>query len=246
MLSKAQNKYIRSLSQQKIRNEYKVFIAEGAKIALEWLSAPGPIAQIITTEEWYIAHEQVIKAHTEATLHIIKETELTGLSSLKTPNQVMLVIPMPEKQQVPALNEWCLALDDLQDPGNMGTIIRIADWFGIKHVICSPGCVDVYNAKVVQSAMGGHLRVNFYEAELPVFLKATNLPKIAATLDGENVYQTKRMDAGVLIIGNESKGISNEVVAAATKKVMIPRKGGAESLNAGVSAGILCALLLPC
>jgi TrmH family RNA methyltransferase len=144
------------------------------------------------------------------------------------------------------LNDWYLALDDIQDPGNMGTIIRIADWFGIHHVVCSPGCVDGYNPKVVQSAMGAHLRVNLYQAPLVPFLSAVQVPKIAAVLKGENIYTVNRMEAGVLIIGNESKGISESVVAMATRQVTIPGKGGAESLNAGVSAGILCALLLPC
>jgi TrmH family RNA methyltransferase len=179
-------------------------------------------------------------------VHIVKESELATLSSLQTPNNVLLVVPAPEKKTVPVLNEWYIALDDLQDPGNMGTIIRIADWFGIRNIVCSPGCVDVYNPKVVQSAMGGHLRVDIYEADLIDFLSANTLPKIAATLGGSNVYEMERLDAGVLIIGNESKGISGKVAAMATKQVTIPRKGGAESLNAGVSAGILCALLLPC
>ena len=156
------------------------------------------------------------------------------------------MVPMPAAKTVPVINEWCLALDDIQDPGNMGTIIRIADWFGIGHIICSPACVDVYNPKVVQSAMGGHLRVGIYEADIAAFLDATPLPKIAATLNGENVYAMARLKAGVLIIGNESKGVSARVAALATQKVTIPRRGGAESLNAGVSAGILCALLLPC
>ena len=246
MLSKAQNKYIRSLTQQKFRNEYKVFIAEGEKIALEWLKSNNHIQMVIATEEWAKQNKTVISKHKEAELHIVNYTELEALSGLQTPNEVLLVVPMPAAKTVPVINEWCLALDDIQDPGNMGTIIRIADWFGIGHIICSPACVDVYNPKVVQSAMGGHLRVGIYEADIAAFLDATPLPKIAATLNGENVYAMARLKAGVLIIGNESKGVSARVAALATQKVTIPRRGGAESLNAGVSAGILCALLLPC
>jgi TrmH family RNA methyltransferase len=246
MLSKAQNKYIRSLSQQKFRDEYKVFTAEGAKIAQEWLSAPGKINMIISTEDWATQQSHIVAAHPEAELHIVKEADLIALSTLKTPNHVILVVPLPEPKAIPVINGWCIALDELQDPGNMGTIIRIADWFGIGHVVVSPGCVNIYSPKVVQSAMGGHLRVNFYECELVPFLKSSTLPKIAATLDGQNVYHEQRMPSGILIIGNESKGISPKVASVATKKVMIPRGGGAESLNAAVSAGILCALLLPC
>lgn len=245
MLSKAQNKYIRSLTQQKFRNEYQVFVAEGAKIAQEWLQADGPVSMIIATDEWASQNMKLVAKHPESELHIVKDHELSALSSLQTPNQVLLVVPMPGKKSVPLVNDWYLALDDIQDPGNMGTLIRIADWFGIQNVVCGTGCVDVYNPKVVQSAMGGHLRVNTFVTELQPFLSTVKLPVIAATLDGESVYGMGRMSAGVLIIGNESKGVSAPVAATATKKVMIPRRGGAESLNAGVSAGILCALLLP-
>jgi len=246
MLTKAQIKYIRSLTQQKFRNEYKVFIAEGEKIALEWLNSGTQIQMVITTAEWERQYHAKIATHPEAELHIVKDSELAAISTLQTPNYVILVVPMPVTKNAPVKNEWYLALDDIQDPGNMGTLIRIADWFGISNIVCSPGSVDVYNPKVVQSAMGGHLRVNIHEADLPVFLGKVTLPVIAAVLDGENVYNMKRLDAAVLVIGNESKGISEKVAQMATVKATIPRKGGAESLNAGVSAGILCALLVPC
>ena len=246
MLTKAQNKYIRSLTQQKFRNEYKVFIAEGEKIALEWLHADARIEMIIATQEWVNEHNSAIAKHTEAGLHVVRDSDLATLSALYTPNHVILIIPMPEKKNIPLLKEWYLALDEIQDPGNMGTIIRIADWFGIRHIVCSPGCVDVYNPKVVQSAMGGHLRVSLYESELVPFLSSATLPKYAATLDGDSIYNVKRSDCGVLIIGNESRGVSDKVKLLATQNITIPRRGGAESLNAGVSTGILCALLLPC
>lgn len=246
MLSRAQNKYIRSLTKRKFRNEYKVFIAEGEKIALEWLSADTVIEMIIGTEEWVAQHGRLISKHPEAELHIVKDTELAALSSLQTPNQVLLVVPVPEAVSIPVLKEWYLALDDIQDPGNMGTIIRIADWFGIRNIVCSPGCADLYNPKVVQSAMGGHLRVSLHQSNLVPFLESIPLPKIAATLNGVSVYNMERMEAGVLIIGNEAQGISNDVLKIADRKITIPGKGGAESLNAGVSTGIICALLLPC
>lgn len=246
MLSKAQNKYIRSLTTQKFRNEYKSFIAEGEKIAAEWLHSPRVINMIIATEELAGRYSNLIAKHREAELYIVKEHQIAALSSLQTPGDILLVVPLPEREAVPNAKEWYLALDRVQDPGNVGAIIRIADWFGIRHVVCSPGCADAYNPKVVQSAMGSHLRVNIYEAELPPLLSALSFPRIAATLDGENIYGMERAEAGVIIIGNESKGVSDEVLAHATKKVTIPRKGGAESLNAGVAAGILCALLLPC
>jgi TrmH family RNA methyltransferase len=126
----------------------------------------------------------------------------------------------------------------------MGTIIRIADWFGIKHVIATPNSVDYYNAKVIQAAMGGHLRVQLHTADLSTFIASTSAPVYAAALDGESVYSVKDAKPGIIVIGNESKGISAEVMNKATQKLTIPRIGGAESLNAAVSAGILCALLI--
>ena len=244
MLSKTQNKYIRSLTHQKSRSADKVFIAEGAKIAEEWLRSQEPVHIIIATESWLASHAQLVTRHPSAQLHVVTETELASVSALQTANQVLLVVGMPDAKPLPPITEWCLALDTIQDPGNMGTIIRIADWFGINHIVCAPGCVDIYNPKVVQSAMGGHLRVNIYEAELAGVLSAATIPVIAATLDGENVYNAVKPQSGILVIGNESRGISGNLLEIAKHRVMIPRRGGAESLNAGVSTGILCALYI--
>ncbi|MBC7554732.1 MAG: RNA methyltransferase [Taibaiella sp.] len=243
MLSKAQNKYIRSLALQKNRNEHNVFIAEGAKIAGEWLHSTQKIQYITATKEWMAANLSLVAAHPEAEAHIVTQAELETLSIQQTPNQVILAVHRPPALTVSAVDHWCIALDTLQDPGNMGTIIRIADWFGIKYIACSPGCVDVYNPKVVQAAMGGHLRVNIFETDLAAFVRGASMPLIAATLGGESIYSITRPKAGILVIGNESKGITPEIQQLATTRVTIPRVGGAESLNAGVSAGILCALL---
>ncbi|WP_276134739.1 TrmH family RNA methyltransferase [Polluticoccus soli] len=244
MLSKAQNKYIRSLSLQKYRKEHNVFIAEGDKISREWLSSDAPIQHIAATYEWAEANRALIDRHEEATLHIVDDIQLKSISTLQTPNHVLVVAHMPKHDDAMPANEWCIALDEIQDPGNMGTIIRIADWFGVKHIICSPGCVDVYNPKVVQSAMGGHLRVNIRTAPLNEFLSQANMPVYAAALNGQNIYEISKPAYGVLIIGNESKGISDAILDKAQHKVTIPRLGGAESLNAAVSAGIICALLM--
>ena len=246
MLSKTQNKYIRSLSQQKFRNEHGVFVAEGEKLAKEWLLAQGNICTVVATAGWVEQNGELLDRHREAEVHVVKEHELANVSTLHTPNEVLVVARKPLQKTVPILNSWYLALDDVQDPGNMGTMIRIADWFGIPNIVCSPGCVDVYNPKVVQSAMGGHLRVGTFECDLHDFLNKTELPVFAATLGGDSIYTIDRTKAGVLLIGNESKGISDSLQQLATRRITIPGKGGAESLNAGVSAGILCALLLPC
>ncbi len=246
MLSKAQNKYIRSLQQQKFRNEHGVFIAEGTKLAQEWLSSGIRVQMIVATEHWAGLNTSLIAQRPEAALFIVSEREMEALSMLQTPNHVMLIVHKPPSIFTTAPDTWYLALDDIQDPGNMGTIIRIADWFGIGNVVCSPGCVDFYNPKVVQSGMGSHTRVNLFDTDLPSFLSQVALPKFAATLDGVPVYEITKQRPGIIIIGNESRGISADVLACATGKVTIPGRGGAESLNAAVSAGILCALLVPC
>lgn len=244
MLSKAQNKYIRSLSQQKYRKEYNVFIAEGDKIAREWLESGHQVQMIVSLHGWAEQYERLIKNHPEASVHIVNEQELESVSTLQTPNQVLLVVHKPAEEPLKATKGWWIALDDIQDPGNMGTIIRIADWFGVENLVCSPHSADVYNPKVVQAAMGGHLRVNIHIQDLHSFFQEATLPVITATLNGQNVHEMPALTEGIIVIGNESKGISAGIIARADHKVTIPKRGGAESLNAGVSAGILCALLI--
>lgn len=244
MLSKTQSKYIRSLEMQKFRKECAAFIAEGDKIACEWLADTNvQIQYIAALPGWAEQHQTLIDRHPEATVLIVTEAELEQISCLKTPNQVLLVVAMAAAS-VPEVDGWCLALDGIRDPGNMGTILRIADWFGVRYIACSPDCVDVYSPKVVQSGMGAHLRTYIFETDLPAFIEQSPLPAIAAVLEGTSIYAFPRPEAGILIIGNESKGISEVLQQLAQHKVTIPRYGGAESLNAGVSAGILCALLL--
>jgi len=245
MLSKSQIKYIRSLGQQKYRKEQNVYLAEGEKLAEEWLLSPAVIKMIVAEERWVDANQALVRRHPDAELLIAKPSDLDTISLLQTPNQVLLVVEMPEEKAKLPQNGWCIALDTIQDPGNMGTIIRIADWFGISDIVCSPDCVDAFNPKVVQSGMGGHLRVNIHKTDLGHFLTQTKMPVFAAVLEGTDVYDMPRSENGILLIGNESKGLHPELIARASHKVTIPKKGGAESLNAGVSAGILCALLLP-
>jgi len=245
MLSKAQNKYIRSLTQHKFRREFSAFIAEGDKIAKEWLQSAAAIQHIVALEAWAVQHQSLIANHPEAALHIVKESELSALSALQTPNQALLVVAMPAKEMALPADEWSIALDNIQDPGNMGTVIRIADWFGINHIVCANECVDTYNPKVIQAAMGGHLRVQIHRTELKEFLSGSNIPVLVAALNGSNLYNLPRQQAATLVIGNESKGVSEGIMQLATHKITIPRKGGAESLNAAVSTGIICSHLLP-
>lgn len=241
MLSNAQSKYIRSLSQQKYRKQYSVFLAEGDKIAREWLAADSGVQMIVANAHWLDANRQLVGRHPAAEVCTVSEQELQRVSTLQTPNQVLLVVSMPEAQQPLPADGWCIALQHLQDPGNMGTIIRIADWFGIGHVVASPDSVEYYSPKVVQAAMGGHLRVQLHTSDLAAFLQKTELPVLAATIDGDSIYTIDNPGKGIILIGNESKGLPDELLQHATHRVTIPKKGGAESLNAAVSAGILSA-----
>jgi TrmH family RNA methyltransferase len=245
MLSKAQIKYIRSLTQQKYRKEHNVFIAEGDKIAQEWLNSKETIKLIVATDPWINEHQHEIAMHPEAVVHIVNDSVLSLVSTLQTPNKVLLVASLRSSENEPPKDQWAIALDGIQDPGNMGTIIRIADWFGIANIVCSPDCVDIYNSKVVQAAMGGHLRINFFETDLPAWLTSLSIPVIATTLLGENLYGQTPFDRAILLLGNEGKGLNKDLVEIATHKITIPRQGGAESLNAAVSAGIFCSYLLP-
>lgn len=241
MLSNAQSKYIRSLSQQKYRKQYTVFIAEGDKIAREWLSSDAGVQMIVATRAWLEKNKQLIDSHRSAEVCSVTEQELEKVSSLQTPNQVLLVVAAPDTPKSLPTKGWSIATQQIQDPGNMGTIIRIADWFGIEHVIASPDSVDFYNPKVVQAAMGGHLRVQLHTADLQQYLHSTALPVLAATIDGNSLYSIENPGEGIILIGNESKGLPVELLEHATHRVTIPKKGGAESLNAAVSAGILAA-----
>jgi len=242
MIAKSQIKYIRSLAQQKYRKEHKVYVAEGEKLVKEWLESGTKLQMIAGLRSWLDANRQLTARHPEAEVVELDPQHLEQVSSLQTPNQALVVAHIPEVSPLP-VTEWCIALDTIQDPGNMGTILRVADWFGIGHVVCSPDCVDVFNSKVIQAAMGAHLRVQVHVSPLDSFFHKVKIPILAATLGGTNVYEVKPLQAAVLVIGNESKGISPELAAMAHERITIPRLGGAESLNAGVSAGILCALL---
>lgn len=243
MLSKTQNKHIRSLSQHKYRDEYKLFIAEGDKIAYEWLQSNYSIKMIVALDSWIIMNKTEIKKHPEAEVISVTEDELAKISLLQKPNKVLLVVYKPATNTTPPTKDWTIVLDRLQDPGNMGSIIRIADWFGIRHIVSAHNTVDAYHPKVVQAAMGSHLRINFYEASLEQYLSSLQMPILVANLNGDNVYDYESPEAAALVIGNEGGGVSEQVIKLATNCITIPRIGGAESLNASVSTGILCALL---
>lgn len=243
MLSRSEVKYIQSLSQKKFREAEKCFLIEGPKIINEALTVPDlTVKKIFALQEWIDQHKNLL---TGKEYTIIDEVDLARISELKTPNQVVALIEMPWSEGFYVKpNHITLALDGIQDPGNMGTIIRIADWFGIAQIVCSMDCADIYNSKVIQATMGSLFRVEIYKTDLEKWLQANSeLPIMGATLDGISIHQIPKTPTGILIIGNESKGIRESILPLITHKITIPKYGQAESLNAAVATGILCSYL---
>jgi TrmH family RNA methyltransferase len=244
MLSKNQAKFISSLRLKKNRDEHGLFLAEGGKIVNDILHSGIKVKQIFSSRNFQLSifnyQIEVIR---------IKESELRRISSLSTPNEVLAVCEIPEyKLEWGALQKKIsLVLDTIQDPGNLGTIIRVADWFGIENIICSPDTVEVYNPKVIQATMGSISRVKVHYRELAGFLqeaktKLRNLRVYGALLQGENLYDQELTGEGLIVLGNESKGISEPIQALLTHRISIPNYGkGAESLNAAIATAVICA-----
>ena len=241
MLSKTYTKYIQSLHHKKVRDAEDVFIAEGSKVVMELLKSTAfSCRQVFGLQQWLHQNESSIRKYYAGPLQVTDEAELQKLSALSTPNQALAVFKKLKKTTVTAKGTICLLLDTIQDPGNLGTIIRIADWFGIPAIICSENCADMYNPKVVQSTMGSLGRVQIMYTNLADWLQKNNtLPVYAAALNGKNVSKLKGLKEGIIVIGNESKGISDAVLQLCTEKITIPKTGEAESLNAAVAAGII-------
>jgi TrmH family RNA methyltransferase len=239
MLGKSQAKYIQSLGQKKVRDEEGVFVAEGPKIITELLASSGAhILQLYALPDWIAANRNDCNG---VELVEVDENDLTKISQLATPNKVLAIIKKTDPvNDLSAKGTVSLVLDTIQDPGNMGTIIRIADWFGIGQIICSNDCADMYNPKVVQSTMGSIVRVNMYYTDIAPWLEEQKDVFIyAAALEGQNVTAMNRITEGLIVIGNESKGIRPEIVELVDVKITIPRIGKAESLNAAVATGII-------
>jgi TrmH family RNA methyltransferase len=247
MLSKAKSKFIVSLQRKKIRDGEGLFIIEGDKIVKEFLAAGKKLKMLIAKPEF-------LKALPGNLLNGVDEVEeasydeLRSLSTLKTPHNALAVVPVPTMKpgidQI--LEDLCVALEFVQDPGNLGTIIRAAGWFGIKNIVCSPDCVDVYNPKVIQASMGALLHVEVSYQDLPVFLSAAaglGKPVFGTVLEGDSVYDHPLKSTGIILLGNESKGISPDLMPYINHKILIPRFGeakpGIDSLNVGMAASVI-------
>lgn len=234
MISKNETKYIQSLFQKKKRDEEGVFVCEGVKLVQELIQSGFTVKRVYATQGWADAHYAL------SNLTVVTETELGKLSGLTTPNQVLAVA---EKRPAPVnfllQRRFTLMLDGIQDPGNFGTMLRTADWFGVNQVIASPDCADLYNPKTVQATMGSIFRVQVLYAQPDAILKDSPVTVYGALLHGEPVYRLQQVNEGILVIGNESRGIRENILPFIQSPVTIPAKGGAESLNAAVATGIM-------
>ena len=241
MLTKAQAKYIQNLGHKKLRDDENVFVAEGPKLVQELLQSGNVQLHSLYADEIFI------KSNPDIINHVgISASELERISFLTTPNHVLAIFHKPVFEETLNLKDKIsVMLDGIQDPGNLGSIVRIADWFGIETIICSKDSADVFNPKVVQSTMGSVARVNVVYAELEEFINEKDLPALYATvLDGKSVYEMEKLKEGIIVIGNESKGISDAILKSAHEKITIPRIGNAESLNAAVATGIIISSIL--
>lgn len=254
MLSKARIKWIKSLEVRKYRLQHHAFVAEGPKLVGELLPYYAPL-YVAATREWLVENQHLLAAVGE--VDEVSHEELKRASLLRTPQSVLAVMPIPASNlQLAALSsELVLALDGVQDPGNLGTILRIADWFGIRHVLCSSakasasgateGTADVYNPKCVQSCMGALARVEVHYCNLPEVLKEAQMPVYGTFLDGKNIYGEALSSNGIIVMGNEGNGISAEVERQVGRRLYVPNfpKGSltTESLNVAVATGIVCA-----
>ncbi|MEJ7739134.1 MAG: RNA methyltransferase [Chitinophagaceae bacterium] len=242
MLTKLQVKYIQSLNQKKFRQLDKVFIAEGPKIINELLACRNvePVA-LYATGEWWEQNLALKDAIPFVACHELQASELNRISFLTSPHLVLGVFRHPLfSKDTPYYGAISLLLDGIQDPGNMGTIVRIADWYGIKQVVASLDCADIFNPKVVQSTMGSIARVHIIYDDISSFIKKyANIPIYASVLQGEPLPRVGKVIEGFVLVGNESKGLREELIRSANYRITIPKYGMAESLNAAVATGII-------
>ncbi|GGH68110.1 TrmH family RNA methyltransferase [Filimonas zeae] len=233
MVTKSEVKYIQSLYQKKNRIEAGVFVVEGPKLVEELLQSSFEIKSVYALADWCKANPQVAAT-------VVSDQELEKLSHHQTPNQVLAVAGQRYGSGQPDFsNRVTLLLDGIQDPGNLGTIIRIADWFGINQIVATEDTVDLYNPKVIQSTMGSFLRVQLWYLPVENLMPQIHVPVYGALLNGQSIMDHPALTEGVLVIGNESKGIRDPLMPYITHAVTIPRIGHAESLNAAVATGII-------
>lgn len=247
MISKNKARYIISLQKKKSRDKEGLFVIEGDKLVKEFLKAKIKINTLYAKTEFIKTLSNDMTRYA-AEIEYVSFDELKTISTLKTPQNAIAIVPVFTNNfdSSKVLNEICIALDCVQDPGNLGTIIRTAAWFGFKNIVCSPDCVDVYNPKVIQASMGAVLHVNVYYYDLKSLFAVANkkmIPLFGTLLEGESIYNHKLDNKGIIILGNESRGISDELIPFITDKINIPGvtkiRPGIESLNVSMAASVV-------
>lgn len=238
MLSAAQLKKFQSLKLKKYRQKYGEFLIEGDKLVLEALNGKAGLQHIVATEEWQAEYRGEIPAGVSVITAL--PHQIARISAMSTAPPVLAVMKIPDPE-VPQEGDagWIIALDGIRDPGNLGTILRTAEWFGIQHILCSEDCADCYNSKAVQASMGAILRMPVIYIPLLETLTALKLPVFAACLNGTPLQEITLPQSGVLLIGSESHGIDKSLLQISDCRVTIPRRGKGESLNAAVACGII-------
>lgn len=234
MVSKNQIKLITSLQQKKYRKQHKLFFAEGIKVIQELLNSNFELYHLFTVEP-------IFDMLPTSKVTSITEQELKKISALTTPNTCLALFHIPDEKPITE-EGLILALDDIRDPGNLGTILRLSDWFGITHIVCTNETVDIYNPKVVQATMGSITRVNVVYTDLIAFLDQTKLPVFGTFMDGANLYEQKLPENGIIVMGNEANGISEAIEKKTTQRLSIPRFGNlqqTESLNVATATAII-------
>lgn len=240
MLSKAQISLITSLQNKKYRKQHGLFIVEGIKSVAEFVSSSYQVESIFYTGD---ANTKVGKISHNIKSYALTEAEFQKISTLKSPQGILALVKLPAAQRLDIVdlkNSFTIVLDDVQDPGNLGTIIRTAEWFGISHIICSVGTVDAYNPKVVQATMGSLARIQIHYTDIQKLIAETQLPVYGALLRGQSIYQMDWGNEGLIVMGNEGNGISAAIENLVDHAVTIPRIGQAESLNVAVATTVFC------
>lgn len=238
MLTKSEIQHVKSLRTKKFRQKYNQFVVEGEKAVAELLQSDFIVDEVYGLEDWKQTHLPLLE---QVKYTVLSKKELERISGFEQPNKVLAVVQLPQTTFSNDVLEMPLiiALDFIQDPGNLGTIIRTADWYGVEHILCSTNCVDAYSPKVINATMGSFARVKVHYVNLEEVLLPFAKNVYACVMDGESIYNTETTDKAIVLIGNEGKGISESLINLAKNKVSIPRKGKAESLNAAVATAVI-------
>jgi RNA methyltransferase, TrmH family len=240
MLSKNTLKFIKSLHQKKFRKQENAFFVEGGKNVTELLASNFQVSHLLYTPKFADENQSYLKEFSGEAFEVNQKT-LEAVGSFQTNDAALAVAAIKPNELIElGSKDWAIALDDVRDPGNLGTIIRISDWYGIHNIILSAESADFYNPKVLHASMGSFTRVNIFYTELKGYLSSIKLPIYGAFLEGENIYQQNFGEGGIILMGNESKGISDELENLVNQKITIPRFGSAESLNVAVATAIIC------